>query len=300
MPAPPGQAFWQGLLDCALGRDQWKQPRNAKEASAREERAKMVEALLRWLFVPGCPEPHLGLWWPKLETEAERWQQAERWAEGFWLLHHDAIRQFHETDWVFEPTRLQLGYRDGLSMQRFYAQQEHPLPDLANSLPPAVERALTELAPPGRAAVEEHIADLDRRLLGRIRLGWDRWRDGVEAGKPFVSGQRGPRFDNTLERHLHLGTMVRFLLDRGLSPRSRSQELSRKAGCGRSVYDTVAVAAEQVKHKSKRPEKKGQSLGTIDNAWNTFCFFERECWLSHPSRPWDEIFKTWRHRSRPK
>ena len=45
MPAPPGQTFWQGLLDRALGRGRGV-ARDQAEAFAREERTKMLQAEL--------------------------------------------------------------------------------------------------------------------------------------------------------------------------------------------------------------------------------------------------------------
>lgn len=285
--------------------------RDEAEAFAQAEREKMKEAFLEWIVLKqGAPGG------PLEDPPKFTWEQALEWAQGAWYLHHAAPRPFSEAELVFASDYWQDKVRSDLQGRRFQEFLKSPLPAVAWEdgspepdapppdpkavifqeipVPAPVAVALTKLEHEDGFAVLQYIAQLQLRCSELTMLGLANFDEGAKEARPFVPNRRGPRDDKTLERYLHLGAMVAYLVRRGLRRTSyRGDGGPRVAGGGKSAFDAVALAAVKKAPSPSRPQPKGLSWNTIADAWDTFTFVAEQ---AESARSWQELFDGWRER----
>ena len=285
-------------------------PRDEAEAFAQAERTKMRSARLEWSILQVGARREDGSYEPMGDPPPMSWPEAQEWARGAWYLHHAAKRPFREMERVFAPDYWQGRLREHLQRRRFIEavraplrpvvfedpeRDEPPDPEAVRvpplNVPPQVERALAKLGREDRAAVDHYLAQLHVRESELVMHGMVRSHEDVRDAQPFVPHSRGPRPDVTLERHLHLGSMVAFLVRRG---RTRNRYRGKKEPHD-SAYDAVAQAAVKETPSPSRPQPVGLSLNTIEHAWATFQYIEEH---ARNARTWQELFDGWRAWSR--
>ena len=235
------------------------------------------------------------------------YEEAKEWARGAWYLHHAAGRPFEGGSaevFVFRRNHWQAALQEDLRNRELRAQVRKPLRPIAvvdtagdepaepvdpegvivpldqhPGLPDAVWQALGKLTEEDQHVVLRDLLQREVRQSEVVMAAQANYGLGAADARPFVPERRGPRGDSSLERALHLGAMVKYLVGRGL-PRGRNLATDRHE----SASDAVAYGA-------------GRSFSAVCDAWESFSFIESNI-EGRQDCKWAEVFQAWQEWNR--
>ena len=273
-------------------RERWKRglrgygldPDALDDGIAAAEGERMVDAWWDWGTLQANPPL------PKLTFEA-----AKAWARGAWYLHRAAVRPFAGGErLIFLENHFQARYQEAQRHGELVTRAREPVPAVTAPgdteedttapegaivvdsiyLPDAVKDVLDRLPAADCDTILHYIEGLEVRQAEMLMHGLASYTHGIEDARALVHTSRGPRPDTSLERALHLGTMVKYLVGRGLR-RGRNPATHRHE----SATDAVAYGA-------------GMSFSAVRDAWESFMFVAKMT-DGREDRKWAEVLQEW-------